>query len=351
MSATTMRILLFLLVLLPMSLWAQLPDRNWHFRVPLSATVGVNFAHLYNLSGLEFQQSIGPVISLNTGLTITRRENWGIGLEGGYQADNYSYTNTDASYSVTLLSWRAEGRFFKLLPLSERHHMDWSFGLGIGNNFYSGDSIQTVEGSLRAVSKSSDHYLPFIAPEVGLSKRIGRHRAEVLLKYQLNLGEPYAITTTLRTSGSRAMAQGTGNYVGVAIRFEYGFKKKEPKPLPMPMPELEFAGRATDDVATFHTKRTRISLLFWDNAEVDGDTISVFLNDRPVYVGMALTKQKKKVRIDLLPGENAITIVAHNEGRVPPNTASCVVRNGLKRTPLLLKTSLKENDLLRVLRE
>lgn len=345
-----MRILLFLLVLLPAYLRAQgLPDRNWHFRVPLSATVGVNFAHLYNLSGLEFQQGIGPVISLNTGLTITRRENWGIGLEAGYQADNYSFTNTDAAYSVTLLSWRAEGRFFKLLPLSERHHMDWSFGLGIGNNFYHGDSIQTIEGSLNAVSRSSDRYLPFIAPEVGLSKRIGRHRAELLLKYQLNIGEPYAITTTLRTSGSRAMAQGTGNYLGVAIRFEYGFKKKEPKPLPMP--DLEFDGRETDHVATFHTKRTRITLLFWDNAEVDGDTISVFLNDRPVNVGLALAKRKKKVRFDLLPGENTIMIVAHNEGRVPPNTASCVVRNGLKRTPLLLKTSLKENDLLRVVRE
>jgi len=347
-----MRILLFLLVLLPQTLRAQgLPDRNWHFRVPLSVTVGVNFAHLYNLSGLEFQQSIGPVISLNTGLTVTRKENWGIGMEGGYQADNYNFSNTDASYSITLLSWRAEGRFFKLLPLSERHHMSWSFGLGIGNTFYYGDSIQTVEGSLNAVSRSSDHYLPFIAPEVGLSKRIGRHRAEVLLKYQLNLGDPHAITTTLRTSGSRAMAQGTGNYVGVAIRFEYGFKKKKPKPLNRPMPDLEYADRTTDSVATFHTKRTRISLLFWDNAEVDGDTISVFLNDRPVYVGMALTKRRKKVRMDLLPGENAITIVAHNEGRVPPNTASCVVRNGLKRTPLLLKTSLKEDDLLRVVRE
>ena len=72
MPVPTMRILLFLLVLLPQTLRAQgLPDRNWHFRVPLSVTVGVNFAHLYNLSGLEFQQSIGPVISLNTGLTVT----------------------------------------------------------------------------------------------------------------------------------------------------------------------------------------------------------------------------------------------------------------------------------------
>lgn len=352
MPAPAMRILLLLFVLLPTYLRAQdLPDRNWHFRVPLSATVGVNFAHLYNLSGLEFRQTIGPVISLNTGLTVTRRENWGIGLEGGYQADNYSFTNPDASYSITLLSWRAEGRLFKLVPLSESHHMCWSFGLGIGNMFYQGDSIQTLEGSLHAVSRSSEHYLPFLAPEVGLSRRIGRHRAEVLLKYQLNLGDPHAITTNLRTSGSRALAQGTGNYVGVAVRFEYGFKKKRSKPLHMPTPALEYAERETDSVATFHTKRTRISLLLWDNAEVDGDTISVLLNNRPVNVGMALTKRKKKVRMDLLPGENAITIVAHNEGRVPPNTASCIVRNGLERTPLLLKTSLKENDLLRIVRE
>ena len=89
----------------------------------------------------------------------------------------------------------------------------------------------------------------------------------------------------------------------------------------------------------------------WDNAEYDGDTLSVFLNGRPVLVGHELTRKRHRLRIDLRPGENHLLVVAHNEGRVPPNTASVVVATGRGRAQLLVSTSLRRNQVVRVLRE
>ena len=46
------------------------------------------------------------------------------------------------------------------------------------------------------------------------------------------------------------------------------------------------AGRPKrDTLTTLATSRSRITLQLWDNAEYDGDTITVLLNDWPVLGG------------------------------------------------------------------
>jgi hypothetical protein len=44
-------------------------------------------------------------------------------------------------------------------------------------------------------------------------------------------------------------------------------------------------------------------------------------------------------------------VVAHNEGRVPPNTASAILHTGDGKLRLLVKTSRSQNSLVRILRE
>jgi hypothetical protein len=52
-----------------------------------------------------------------------------------------------------------------------------------------------------------------------------------------------------------------------------------------------------------------------------------------------------------VPGENVLLVVAHNEGRVPPNTMSTWVRAGKGRKQLLFTTSMQRNQVLRIVRE
>ena len=45
-------------------------------------------------------------------------------------------------------------------------------------------------------------------------------------------------------------------------------------------------------------------------------------------------------------GLNRLRVVAHNEGRVPPNTASCILRRGKGREALLIKTARDKDQVI-----
>ena len=85
-------------------------------------------------------------------------------------------------------------------------------------------------------------------------------------------------------------------------------------------------------------------------AEEDGDTVSVLLNGLVVLDHYELTHRRTTVKLPLREGLNDVVVVAHNEGRVPPNTARAVLRTGTRRTQLVLKTFLDRNSALRVTR-
>jgi len=109
-------------------------------------------------------------------------------------------------------------------------------------------------------------------------------------------------------------------------------------------------GVALDTVPQLTSKRQRITLVLWDDAEVDGDTVSVFLNERPVLVRHCLTHDPVKLRLDLGHNSNFISVVAHNEGRIPPNTARGYLRRGKGREQLLIKSSRSRGQLFVVVR-
>jgi len=91
-----------------------------------------------------------------------------------------------------------------------------------------------------------------------------------------------------------------------------------------------------------------INLKVYDNAVVDGDTVSIYYNGRLLVNRKKLTE--KPIEIDLELDENAtrheILLFAHNLGSIPPNTALIVVNAGEKRYELHSKADLKENAVL-----
>lgn len=91
-----------------------------------------------------------------------------------------------------------------------------------------------------------------------------------------------------------------------------------------------------------------ITLNVYDNAVVDGDTISVFYNgklllshqrlsEKPIVIN--LTLDEKQTRHELV-------LFAENLGSIPPNTALIVIYAGDKRYELFSSASLEENAVL-----
>ncbi|HMK25939.1 MAG TPA: hypothetical protein VK483_07920, partial [Chitinophagaceae bacterium] len=66
-----------------------------------------------------------------------------------------------------------------------------------------------------------------------------------------------------------------------------------------------------------------IELRFYDNGEIDGDSISLFLNDQLVFIHLLLSGKAHiiKLAISELKENNELTMVAENLGRIPPNTS------------------------------
>ncbi|HTD92161.1 MAG TPA: hypothetical protein VK644_00045 [Chitinophagaceae bacterium] len=96
-----------------------------------------------------------------------------------------------------------------------------------------------------------------------------------------------------------------------------------------------------------------IKLDFYDNGQIDGDTISVYVNSIPVVSQKMLTAKPLTVyvRIDFLRREQEVIMVGENLGSIPPNTALMMVNAGDKRYQLYLTSDEKKNALVKFIYE
>jgi hypothetical protein len=93
-----------------------------------------------------------------------------------------------------------------------------------------------------------------------------------------------------------------------------------------------------------------IRLSFYDNAEVDGDSISVFLNGNLVIAHQELSERAFNLylRLDSTKDINEVSMFAENLGKYPPNTALMVISDGDKRYETYLSSDFKGNATIRL---
>ena len=96
-----------------------------------------------------------------------------------------------------------------------------------------------------------------------------------------------------------------------------------------------------------------IRLDFYDNAQVDGDIITVLLNNQPLATNQKLTAKPitLQIKVDLSNPEQEVTMVAENLGDIPPNTALLIITAGNKKYQLYLTSTEKKNAQVRFIYE
>ncbi len=92
-----------------------------------------------------------------------------------------------------------------------------------------------------------------------------------------------------------------------------------------------------------------IKIDFYDNGQIDGDTISVYVNNYPTVSRKMLTTKPvtMQVRIDLKKPIQEVIMVGENMGSIPPNTALMIINAGDKRYQLYLKSDSTKNAMVR----
>jgi hypothetical protein len=91
-----------------------------------------------------------------------------------------------------------------------------------------------------------------------------------------------------------------------------------------------------------------LRLDFYDNAEIDGDTISVTVDNQVAVSRQRLSARAVSVniRIDFIKTEHEVVMIAENEGSIPPNTALLIVTAGEKRYRLFLSSDVDQKKVL-----
>jgi hypothetical protein len=81
-----------------------------------------------------------------------------------------------------------------------------------------------------------------------------------------------------------------------------------------------------DKVIAWHSDNCLLEV--WDGGVVDGDKITVKLNDKVILDHYSLIKERKQIRLPIAAGTNTIAIIADDEGDAPPNTAQILLTDG-----------------------
>ncbi len=112
---------------------------------------------------------------------------------------------------------------------------------------------------------------------------------------------------------------------------------------------LILTSRKNDLVKEIFVDTGTIRLDFYDNGQIDGDTISVFVNNIAVVSSRMLTTKPITVfiKINQLSMQQDLIMVGENLGSIPPNTALMIVNAGDKRYQLFMTSDERKNALVR----
>jgi hypothetical protein len=93
-------------------------------------------------------------------------------------------------------------------------------------------------------------------------------------------------------------------------------------------------------------KSRNVIISVWDHNKVDGDIISLKINDKYIVTKYTLEAIRKKLNYRLTGFQAQIILYAHNLGEIPPNTAAIEVDDGITKQTIKLKASLQESESL-----
>ncbi len=103
------------------------------------------------------------------------------------------------------------------------------------------------------------------------------------------------------------------------------------------------------DIPEIAVDTGRVRLDFYDNGEIDGDSITVRINNKVVLQHQKLTAKPITTFIEVV-ASNAfyeVEMVAENLGSIPPNTAVLIITAGTKRYQLFLASQPEKSAFVR----
>jgi hypothetical protein len=111
---------------------------------------------------------------------------------------------------------------------------------------------------------------------------------------------------------------------------------------------IKLQSREKDVVQTIPIDTGYMKIELYDNAEIDDDTVTVFLNNTLLLYKKRLTGKPLVLNVNIFPNtEYELMMYADNLGRIPPNTSLMVITAGRKQYQLHLSSSEQKSAVVR----
>ncbi len=117
--------------------------------------------------------------------------------------------------------------------------------------------------------------------------------------------------------------------------------------------EREFTERENVVAEEIEVESDSLKVDFYDNGEVDGDSISVFFNKQLMAFNRKLSTRAIHfdIVLDAAKEVNELSMFADNLGAIPPNTALMMISDGKNRFEVRLSSNLEKNGTVRIRRK
>ena len=114
----------------------------------------------------------------------------------------------------------------------------------------------------------------------------------------------------------------------------------------------ELIERNNDVTKEIYINTDSLKLDFFDNGQIDGDSITVYVNNKPVITHQMLKASPLTTHIvfDKNNRELDVIMVGDNLGSIPPNTALMRATSGNERYEIRLSSDMKKNGSVRFIR-
>jgi hypothetical protein len=105
------------------------------------------------------------------------------------------------------------------------------------------------------------------------------------------------------------------------------------------------AERKLDIQEIISMQDTTVQITLYDNATIDGDTVSVFVDKNAVIINQLISARPLTFTVTLKEPGKPVEIImqAENLGSIPPNTAVMVIQAGKKRYEARLRSSFEKH--------
>lgn len=111
---------------------------------------------------------------------------------------------------------------------------------------------------------------------------------------------------------------------------------------------MNVLSRKKEVVQEFVVEKPEIKIELYDNAEIDDDTVSIFLNNTLLLHKKRLTDKPLTLLISAFPNTDyELMMFAENLGKIPPNTSLMVITAGNKRYEARLSSNEEKNAVVR----